>query len=68
MVAPPKLCGKKTNGFPSSFEWVVRAAVKHLGFPVNQQDIFGIRVQLDGDPLTTKLASKYPVHLSHRES
>ena len=54
-------CAIRTCIVSASTEWIVRAAVKHLGFPVKQQDIFGIRVQLAGNTLTTKLADNYPV-------
>lgn len=56
-----KHCGIRSCIVSASTEWVVKAAVKHFGFPVNQEDIFGIRVQLDGNTLTKKLASNYPI-------
>lgn len=54
-------CAIRSCIVSASTEWVVRAAVKHLGFPVDQEDIFGIRVQLNGDTLSTKLATNYPI-------
>lgn len=54
-------CAIRSCIVSASTEWVVKAAVKHLGFPVEQKDIFGIRVQLEEDMLTTKLADDYPV-------
>ena len=54
-------CGIRSCIVSASTEWVVKAAVKHLGFPVAQEDIFGIRVQLGGDVLTTTLEVNYPI-------
>ena len=54
-------CGIRSCIVSASTEWVVKAAVKHFRLPVNQEDIFGIRVQLDGNTLTKKLASNYPI-------
>ncbi len=54
-------CGIRSCIVSASTEWIVKAAVKHLGFPVAQEDIFGIRVQMNGDILTKKLAENYPI-------
>ncbi|MEA2116768.1 MAG: HAD family hydrolase [Thermodesulfobacteriota bacterium] len=46
----------------ASTEWVVKAAAKHLVLPVDQENIFGVRVQLaGGDLFTTRLPDDYPV-------
>jgi phosphoserine phosphatase len=46
----------------ASTEWVVREAVRQLGFAVAEERIFGIRVGLDGaGRLTTADPEKYPV-------
>jgi len=55
-------CGIMCYIVSASTEWVVKAAAKHLNFPVKPDNIFGIRVKrTDNDFLTTKLPTHYPV-------
>jgi phosphoserine phosphatase len=54
-------CGIRTCIVSASTEQVVKAAVRHLGFPVALEDVFGIRVQMDDNTLTTQLAADYPI-------
>ncbi len=57
-----KRCGIRCCIISASTEWVVEAAVKYLGFPVTPDNIYGIRVQLDGsNRLSTSLPAGYPV-------
>ncbi len=54
--------GIKCYVVSASTEWLVEAAVKHLGFNLPKENIFGIRVELDGDNiLTTADVDHYPV-------
>ena len=57
-----KRCGIRCCIISASTEWVVEAAVKHLGFPITPDNIYGIRVQLEGgNRLSTNLPTGYPV-------
>lgn len=46
----------------ASAEWIVKATAIFFDFPVKEQDVFGIRLQLDsGEKLTTDSPDDYPV-------
>jgi phosphoserine phosphatase len=46
----------------ASTEWIIKAATVFCGFPVQEEDIYGIRLELDEtETLTTKLTENYPV-------
>nr|WP_320010183.1 haloacid dehalogenase-like hydrolase [uncultured Desulfobulbus sp.] len=55
-------CGIERYVISASTEWLVEGAAPHLGFPVESDHIYGIRVQRDSeDRLTTAPFPEYPV-------
>lgn len=57
-----RLCGIRCCIVSASTEWVVKAAAKYFVLPVDQENIFGVRVQIAGDGhLTANLPDDYPV-------
>jgi phosphoserine phosphatase len=57
-----RLVGLHCSIVSASNEWVVKAAVTFFGLPVDEENIFGIRVRLnEGEVLSQELPDNYPV-------
>ncbi|MBL4903210.1 MAG: haloacid dehalogenase-like hydrolase [Desulfocapsa sp.] len=61
-----RLVGLDCSIVSASNEWVVKAAVTFFGLPVDEENVFGIRVRLnEREVLSQELPDNYPVTYRH---